>query len=273
MYQLTCSIVLYENNPEVLKKAIESVLQSRLNIKLFLIDNSGTDQLKNLAFSNAVDYTFNNKNIGFGNAHNTALEKARANAPYHLILNPDIEFHEDVLENIYNFMEKHKDVGQLMPKVFYDNGNLQKLCHLIPAPVNLVSRRFFENYHFSKKINDRYELEGFNYNTCANIPNLSGCFMFMRNSVLEKVGGFDTRFFMYMEDIDLTRRMHKVSQTLFYPEVSIYHKYEKGSYSNSKLLKHHINSAIKYFNKWGWFFDEERSRVNNETLHRLNLPK
>lgn len=271
MLQLTCSIVLYNTKPTVLTKVIESVLQSKLNIKLYLIDNSVTDDLRKFACKGTTEYIFNNYNLGFGNAHNIALQKAMELAPYHLVLNPDIEFEEGVLEEIFQFMQKHKAIGQLMPKVFYESGELQKLCHLIPAPFDLISRRFFQNHAWTKKLNDRYELKNFDYSQCANIPNLSGCFMFLRTEALKKVGGFDKRFFMYMEDVDFTRRMHKIGETLYYPYACILHKFEKESYSNPQLLKYHINSARKYFNKWGWFLDKERDHINKAVLYRLKL--
>ena len=58
------------------------------------------------------------------------------------------------------------------------------------------------------------------------------------------MGGFDERFFMYAEDLDLCRRIGEVSKTMYYPGVSIYHAYGKGSYKNRKLLKYHICSVV-----------------------------
>ena len=101
------------------------------------------------------------------------------------------------------------------------------------------------------------------------VPSLSGCFMFMRCSVLKQVGGFDERYFMYAEDLDLCRRIGEVSKTIFYPKVSIIHEYGKGSYKNKKLLKYHIISVIKYFNKWGWFWDSKRRYKNQECVKRI----
>jgi GT2 family glycosyltransferase len=212
-------------------------------------------------------------NLGFGRAHNIALRDSMHHSKYHLVLNPDIKFERGVLEEIFRFMEANKDVGQLMPKVFYENGELQKLCHLLPTPVNLIGRRFFENMRWSKKLNDKYELKGFHYDKCVNIPNLSGCFMFLRCEALKTTGSFDERFFMYMEDVDLTRRMHASYKTLFYPHVCITHGFEKESYNNSQVLRHHINSAIKYFNKWGWLYDNEREKFNRQLLRELNNSK
>ena len=84
------------------------------------------------------------------------------------------------------------------------------------------------------------------------------------------MGLFDQRYFMYLEDYDLVRRIHKVSKTIFYPYVSVLHGHEKGSYKSVKLLFIHMKSAVKYFNKWGWFYDKERTTFNKATLERLN---
>jgi GT2 family glycosyltransferase len=273
MAQLTCSIVLYNTDVSILKKTIDSVLATNLSIRIYLLDNSETDSLKNVYPDSKIEYSFSNKNLGFGKAHNIAINKSLDRSKYHLVLNPDVKFEKGVLEEIYRFMETHADVGQLMPKVFYENGDVQKLCHLLPTPVNLVSRRFFEGTNWAKRLNDKYELKGFEYNACINVPNLSGCFMFIRCEGLKKTGTFDERFFMYMEDVDFTRRMHAVYKTLFYPHVSITHGFEKESYTNSSVLKHHINSAIKYFNKWGWLFDKEREKFNERLFNEINNPR
>lgn len=96
-----------------------------------------------------------------------------------------------------------------------------------------------------------------------------GCFMFMRMSALEKVGFFDESIFLYTEDIDLTRRMHKHYQTIFFPEVTIVHNHKQSSYKNKRVMLLHIKSAITYFNKWGWFFDKERRTWNRLVLCAL----
>ena len=96
------------------------------------------------------------------------------------------------------------------------------------------------------------------------VPSLSGCFMFMRVDVLRKIGGFDERFFMYAEDLDLSRRIGTVSDTIFNPNIIVMHGYDKGSYKSWKLLRFHIFSVFKYFNKWGWFFDSYRKDINKK---------
>ena len=75
---------------------------------------------------------------------------------------------------------------------------------------------------------------------------------------------------MYCEDFDLIRRLHRVGKTLFYPDVTIIHDHAKESYKNKKMLFEHIKSAIKYFNKFGWFFDKERRDMNEKVLGEIN---
>lgn len=81
--------------------------------------------------------------------------------------------------------------------------------------------------------------------------------------------GFDERYFMYMEDVDLVRRLGRLGKTLYAPQVHIVHEYAKGSYGNKKLLVFHLKSGLRYFNKWGWFFDEERRKKNAACLARI----
>ena len=274
MKSLNISIVLFKNNNTSVIKNILNILHTDLNVKLFLIDNSPTDEFREVRNINKkIKYIFNNKNLGFAKAHNIALkESIKEGIPYHLVLNPDIYFEKGVLEELYNFMEKNSDVGLVMPKVLYSDGKIQYLCKLLPTPIDLFGRRFLNKGPFKKYIekrNEIYELRFTGYNKIMEVPYLSGCFMFIRTEVLKKVGLFDERFFMYLEDTDLSRRIHRMAKTIFYPYVHIYHEHQKGSYKNLKLLKIHIESAIKYFNKWGWFNDPERERINRKTLEKL----
>jgi len=269
--QLSISIVLYHNNIEQVERVVNSVLNSNLNIKIYLVDNSLNNNLKQLEMiDKKIEYVYNNANIGFGKAHNIAMRKSiQDNIPYHLVLNPDVFFEKAVLEELYDYMQQNKEIGNIMPKVLYPDGNIQYLCKLLPTPIDLIFRRFIPFKSWREKRNEKYELRFTGYNKIMEVPYLSGCFMFIRTSILKQVGLFDERFFMYLEDTDLSRRIHRVAKTIYYPNVHIYHEYEKGSYKNKKLLKYHIESAIKYFNKWGWLFDKEREIINRETVQEL----
>lgn len=264
---ITAAIVLYENDEVELAQAINSCLASSLISKLYLIDNSETAKLAHLKKDERIVYIHNSKNIGFGAAHNIAIHQT--NSTYHLILNPDISFSSDVIEQLASFMEERLDIGTVMPKVLYNQGEIQRLCKLLPSPMNLFGRRFAGESKWGKTLDTSYELYDFTYDYVLDVPNLSGCFMFVRTILLKEIGGFDPRYFMYLEDVDLVRRIGQHARTVFYPFVSIYHGYQKGSYAHGKLMRIHIQSAIKYFNKWGWFIDSERRKLNKITLDRI----
>ena len=272
--KLSASIVLYQTNLTPLKKVIDSYFACKSEaLQLFLIDNSPTDVLKSVVTmypDKEIHYIFNNENMGYGKAHNIAIKKSMEQGlPYHIVLNPDIVIQEGALEKLTFYMNEHPEVGNIMPKIIYPDGQLQYLCKLLPSPIDLIFRRFIPFKKWRDKINQKYELHSFRYNKKINIPNLSGCFMFLRTKALEKVGLFDENIFMYLEDIDLNRRIHRDYKTIFFPEAVVVHEYQKASYKNIKLLKAHIKSAIYYFNKYGWFFDKERRIINAQTLQEI----
>ena len=272
--KLSASIVLYQTDLTPLKKVIDSYFACKSEaLQLFLVDNSPTDVLKSVVTmypDKEIHYIFNNENMGYGKAHNIAIKKSMEQGlPYHIVLNPDVVIQEGALEKLTLYMNEHPEVGNIMPKIIYPDGQLQYLCKLLPSPIDLIFRRFIPFKKWRDKINQKYELHSFRYNKKINIPNLSGCFMFLRTKALEKVGLFDENIFMYLEDIDLNRRIHRAYKTIFFPEAVVVHEYQKASYKNIKLLKAHIKSAIYYFNKYGWFFDKERRIINARTLQEI----
>ncbi len=94
--------------------------------------------------------------------------------------------------------------------------------------------------------------------------------MFMRTKTLrEHALYFDERFFMYCEDFDLIRRLHRVGKTLYYPGIRIVHRQARASYTDRGMLKAHIVSACRYFNKYGWLIDPERKRMNERIIREL----
>jgi GT2 family glycosyltransferase len=271
MKDLSASIVAYKSPANILAQTIHSFLNSTRDSQLYLIDNSPTDQLKYLAYDPRITYIFNNKNIGFGAGHNISLRAILNESKYHLVLNPDVYFEPDVISRLYHYADNDERVGLMMPKVYYPDGRIQRVCKLLPTPRTLIIRRFLGFLRQAvERENYRYELHVSGYDKIVDAPFLSGCFMFLRTAALRKVGLFDERFFLYTEDTDLSRRIHKYFRTVFFPEVAIYHYHQRGSYKNPLLLLRNIQSAIRYFNKWGWADDKDREAFNAHTLRQLS---
>jgi GT2 family glycosyltransferase len=267
---LTVSIVVYKPNQAVFAKAMESVLNCLVVRRLYVIENSPAESVRHLCKDDRVTYSLNKNNIGFARAHNIAMRQSLAlKAKYHLVMNPDIYFEKGTLERIIDFMDKNHQVGILSPKILHPDGSPQYLCKLLPTPWQLICRRFCPFKKLLERINEVYELRFSGYGKTMKVPHLSGCFMFLRNEVLAKSGLFDERFFMYSEDVDLSRRIYNHSKTVYFPDVTVFHHYTKGSYKNIRLLIYHIISSIRYFSKWGCIFDSDRKRINTETLRGL----
>ncbi len=269
MYDISGSIVTYNTNEDMLLQAIQSFLDIELRTKLIIIDNSPDDKLKYFAKKHNIEYIFNEKNIGYGAAHNIAMRKFLNRSKYHIVFNPDTYWTKGTVEKIFSYLQANNDVGHLMPKILYPNGELQYLCKLLPHPSDLIFRRFLPKTKSLLRKNENFELRFTEYNKIMNVPYLSGCFMFFRMNALKKIGLFDERFFMYPEDIDITRRIHKYYKTIFYPEAVVYHNHAKESYKSKKLLWIHITNMIKYFNKWGWIIDKDRDKINHNVLKNL----
>jgi len=273
MYNIAISIVTFNNDCTILGKTLQSCLNADLKIHISIIDNSKNAAIKELCVKMNIEYIATLKNIGFGSGHNIAINKMLNQAEYHLILNPDVYFAKGMLEEMYSFAQDNKDIGLIIPKVLYSDNSIQYACKLLPNPFDFALRRLISampNLFFClKKRDEIYELRFTGYDEQIDAPFLSGCFMCIRNEVFNKIGLFDTRFFMYLEDVDLSRRIHKYFRTVYYPKVSVCHEWEGGSRRNLKLLMYQIGSAIKYFNKWGWFFDKERRQINKKTLQQL----
>lgn len=268
---LNVSIVRFEQPFEMIASLIALLTQSSVVQTIYLIDNSATEEPKFQSLP--IQYIKNDHNIGFGRAHNIALKKSiDYNVTYHAVINPDITFEPEILNKIVDFMQLNPIVGALMPKVFYPNGNLQYLCKLIPTPTDVFMKRFLPKQWSIKRMNI-FQLKEFGYDKILNVPYLSGCFMVLKIKALKEVGLFDERFFLYPEDIDLSRRIHEHYETIFFPQVSIFHAHEQGSYKNFKLFIIHVTNMIRYFNKWGWINDKKRKQINNQTLDQIYLHK
>lgn len=265
---ITASIVIYKTNPEMLKTLLDCIKASDSVEKLWVIDNYPIAEnawIKDCL--PCIEY-IENTNTGYGHAHNIALHKAvEVGSTYHVVLNPDLEFDSHALKNLAAYMDLRSDAGWVMPKVIYPNGEIQYLCKKLPTPFHLFLRRFLPEWDWVERKDEDFELRHTGYNKEMNVPFLSGCFMFLRVETIAKHAlFFDERFFMYCEDLDLSRRFHAVSKTMFNPAVTIIHNHERASYKSKKLLICHVKSVFKYFNKWGWIFDKERKMFNKENI-------
>ncbi len=265
---LVISIVVYNSDAVQLQNCLLSALSPQAQPNVVVIDNSETERLKALVTGTGAEYLRPRTNVGFGAGHNLAIRRYLGLHKYHLVLNPDVYFDPGALDSLVEYMDANPQIGVVIPRVFYPDGRLQHLSKLLPTPVDLFFRRFSPGplKRLLERRADVYEFRNFDPMRTLTVPTLSGCFMFLRTNVFSTIGLFDERYFMYLEDVDLCRRIHREYDVVYYPQVSVFHEYAKGSYKNRSLLMHHVRSACKYFSKWGWFFDRERDLINQKAL-------
>ncbi len=268
---LSVSIVLYQTPVYQLRRCLNSISKFRGQCHIYFIDNSPLDSLRTECKTEFSHYYIHlPENPGFGSGHNVAIRDAQTKirSCYHLVINADVSFHYDIITPMLKYMQNHPEVGQMMPKVLNPDGSVQYLCKLVPSPVDLFLRRFTPS-SFKNSGKRHFELHDSGYDKVMFVPYLSGCFMLLRQSALQEIGLFDERFFMYPEDIDLTRRMAERYETIYFPEVSVVHEHGAASYKSVRMLIVHVYNLVKYFNKWGWINDPIRERLNQRTLKNL----
>lgn len=264
---VSASIVLYNNEISEIQELIVSLEKISL---LFIMDNSPKNDLSILEEKSNVIYIHNPSNPGFGSAHNIAIQKAiNQGIDYHFIVNPDIYMKEDVISLMVDYARNNPDVGMIMPRILNFDGSVQNLPKLLPSPYSVLMRKFKRPKSIYNNFINKYELRFVQKDIVYNAPVLSGCFTLLNLEAIKKVGSYDDKFFMYFEDWDLSRRVHVHYKTIYFPLASVYHGYESGANKSKRLFKIFVNSAITYFNKWGWFFDLERRKVNDKALSQF----
>ena len=246
---ITASIVVYKENLKVLENAIDSFLGSPLSKKLYIIDNSPSNEFKNKIQNDSVEYIYSNKNIGFGKGHNSILHKLTSENKYHLILNPDVRFHPEILEKLVLKMESNESFSMIAPRVLNSNNELLYTARRYPSLFELI----FRFLGIFKKFTIRGEYKNQNHKKSFSPDFVQGSFMLFKTEDLLRLEGFDERYFMYMEDVDICRKIDlSGKRKLYFPATEIIHTHRKGSSKEFRLFFIHISSIIKYFIKWGF---------------------
>ena len=261
---LSVSIVVYDLDTSLLLRVFKSLEASILAARttdalssyaLTVIDNGQNgDQLKEIlpAGTHSIE---NETNIGFGMAHNQALLASTADV--HLVLNPDVILSEDAIKEALRFMHKHPATAACGPLGTDESGDNLYLSKRYPAVIDLLLRGFappFISKHFSTRL-ENYEYRDLVVTTgSAKVTLLSGCCLFVRTELAKRVEGFDSRYFLYFEDYDLTMALSHIGEIRYVPSIRVIHY---GGNSSGKGIKHILmfcRSALSFYRKNGWRF-------------------
>ena len=211
------SIVLYQHRLIDIQETLDSLLSSQAVNKIILVDNGGCDWAKDLADERLI-YLPSPKNGGFGYGHNLAIQHYAKDSEFFLICNPDVYFDGEQLDELVG-IAKQRPEGLFSPTILYPDGSNQHGQRLLPTPINLFARRLAP--WWAEKLDDAYLLRRTSFTDYHFVANCSGCFMLFRASALLELGGFDERYFMYLEDIDLSRRCAARFGNCYVPRIAV----------------------------------------------------
>ena len=260
---VTVSIVTYHTDLEELARCLDSLNAQSVSL-ITVVDNASEERMRRFVADrgDARLRYIASENRGYGAGHNQALRQALSRGSrYHLVLNSDVRFPHEALEEMVRYMDAHPATGLAHPLLVYPDGRRQYTARAIPTPFDLIVRRFLPAGLFAKS-RDRYLLKHADLSAPFEAGYVQGSFMLMRVEALRRSGLFDERFFMYPEDIDLSRRIGEVARVECVPAVTVIHDHRGASYHSGRMLRIHIINMVRYFCKWGWLFDRRRREVN-----------
>ncbi len=247
--KVTGCIVTY-NNMRTIGKALDTLLDfTACDFRLYVVDNGSTDGTVDFIRQNYPSVTLieTHNNIGFGAGHNFIMDKL--DSDYHAIINPDIIIRDDIITNMAEYLEEHGEIGMLSPEIRFPDGRLQILGKKLPLPKYLISSRLRGDK--PGKTLSEYAMLDRDLTKPVEIQNATGCFMFIRTELFKTLGGFDSRYFMYFEDCDLTRKVNEVSKVIYYPGATVYHEWGRESKKDLHLMLIQMQSMLRYYKKWG----------------------
>ncbi len=252
-------------NEDCLASLAEARQQTALNVEIIVVDNNS----QNLHANELVARFFPDAwcllregDYGFGRSCNLGANVV--DAEYYFFLNPDTKLVDPhIFDKLYGYMQSHDEVGIIAPKILYFDGRLQETCRRYPRWfVPFAQRTFLQHTTFGQEYAASFGMRDYDHATPRDVDWVQGSALFIRGSLWKELGGFDHRYFMYFEDVDLCRRVHlRGKQVLYFPETVIQHAHGKesaripGLFKNllyNEMARAHLMSWGKYFLKWAF---------------------
>jgi len=203
----------------------------------------------------SVCFLVNPDNPGYGRAVNRLVVRLGQLPAYLGVLNTDLSWQPGTFEQLLSWLQQHPDVSLAVPQILDEAGTTQTLCKNNPTVLGLLSRRFLPDWlkpSWLKRYDRWYVMADRNYEQVFEAPYLSGCCMLIRSDSFRRAGGFDERYFLYLEDADLTRTLARSGRCVHLPVAAVVHGWGRGNYRNLGLMAVNLASAWHYFRKWGW---------------------
>lgn len=258
--ELVLMLVAYhpdEEEVDQLQRCL-ATLPAHIGYALVVNDHRPGEPVDRLALG-ADCFLANRDNPGYGRSVNRLfrrlLDCAGSAPPYIGVLNTDLSWVDGTFSKLLSWLQAHPGVSLAVPQIVDPDGAVQQLCKRNPTLLGLMSRRFIPEGikpGWLKIYDQNYVMGDQNYCHVFDVPYLSGCCMLVRSDPFASVGGFDDRYFLYLEDADLTRMLSRQGRCVHLPIASVVHAWGRGNYRSLRLVIVNLISAWHYFRKWGW---------------------
>ncbi len=247
-------VILSYNTKDITAKCIDSMLEHSpilADLEIIVIDNASSDSSADFIEKRfpSVKLIRNNRNRGFAAACNQGIRSSTGE--FVLLLNSDTSFVDQSLDVLLDFMKNNEEVGVCGGVMVDSSGAVQYSCHNYPTYFNLLFSKawLLSSLGVFKKRYEQYR--GIPENNC-DVDAIAGGFMLLRRRALSFVGLLDERFFFYVEDIDLSRRMRDAGwRVVIVPKAKVQHL--GGASAKLKPIKTyawHHRSLFRYFMKY-----------------------
>lgn len=254
------SIILVNYNTKYLtKNCLDSIYEQTINLNfdVWVVDNNSTDNSVEMIKEEFphVKLIENKENLGFGRANNLAIEQS--NAKYCFLLNTDTILRNNAIKILFDFMENNPNAGACGGNLFDENKLAAKSFGLLPNKQTLLIRHTFLKWFFPKKNKyiKNYE-KNIDRSKTQKISCISGANLMLRKSILDEVGYFDKRFFLYYEETELQYRIQKAGYDIYFVHESEIIHLEGKSSSSLKMSLYSLKSQELYYKIcFGKFFE------------------
>lgn len=257
-------IIVNWNTKKLLEQCLESILNygKNVNYEMIIIDNNSDDRSAEAIkeFSNStnkqVKIILNNQNLGFAKAVNQGVKISQGE--YILLLNPDTEIKENVLEKMIKFMDDHPDCGIVGGKILNPDGSLQLSVRRFPNFWSQFLILLKVHQFFRPRLIKNYFALDFDYTQTQEVDQIMGAFFMIRKKAIDQIGLFDENFFLWFEEVDFCKRAKKAGwKVIYYPEAEIVHR---GAASFSQILS--IKNQWQFNKSLLYYFKKHHSFLN-----------
>jgi len=248
------SIIVTHNSMPAFGGCLTALSKAVVGIthELIIVDNgSGDNSIETaLKFFPNANIIRAGKNIGFARGCNLGAKEAKGE--YLLFINPDVVIDKEAVNILLKTAKKNRSAGMLAGRLRFENGEFQPTCRNFPTiPNMLFSRGSFLKYLVSSKDYRHYLYTLPDFSETTPVPSVAATLILIDRERFRKIGSFDERYFLYMEDTDLSLRLDQAGfENLYVPQAGAIHLWGKGSKEGKyfRYTRHHY-SIWQYFLK------------------------